>query len=201
MHVSSVVVFIEWKCNKIIYIVLKDVKYLVIVLWMLKIPFSGSSWGQKNVEDVAHLTARILFQITDDPTLNQVFDKIMVAVYKNGIRTTEFFRDHDPLRSGIITENQFVCGLALAVGKEAQLSRAEIQKVVEFYRQPDGRVAYKDFCDIMENGKNNYFTFKSMEMECGWPKQVSIIPISQQSVISAELCPLMHSVLDSQLLK
>lgn len=28
------------------------------------------------------------------------------VVYKNGIRTTEFFEDHDKLRSGIITENQ-----------------------------------------------------------------------------------------------
>ncbi|XP_064617922.1 uncharacterized protein LOC135482031 [Liolophura sinensis] len=101
----------------------------------------------RNVDFAPHV-------ITDDPTLNQVFDKIMVAVYKNGIRTTEFFRDHDPLRSGIITENQFICGLALAVGKEAQLSRGEIQKVVEFYRQSDGRVAYKDFCDIMENAFN-----------------------------------------------
>lgn len=90
--------------------------------------------------------------MTSDPDLNTIFEKIRVAVFKNGIRTTEFFKDHDKLRSGIITENQFVCGLALAVGKEAQLSRAEIQKVVEYYRQPDGRVKYKEFCDIMENG-------------------------------------------------
>ncbi|XP_071105662.1 EF-hand calcium-binding domain-containing protein 6-like [Haliotis cracherodii] len=92
--------------------------------------------------------------ITADPTLNQIFDRIRVAVYKSGIRTIEFFKDHDKLRSGMITENQFVCGLALAVGKEAQLSRPEIQKVVEFYRQPDGRIKYKEFCDIMENAFN-----------------------------------------------
>lgn len=96
---------------------------------------------------------------TNDPALNTIFDKIRVAVFKNGIRTTEFFKDHDKLRSGIITENQFVCGLALAVGKEAQLSRQEIQKVVEYYRQPDGRVQYKDFCDIMENA----FTIPDLE--------------------------------------
>ena len=27
-------------------------------------------------------------------------------VYKNGIRTTEFFCDRDKLRSGVVTENQ-----------------------------------------------------------------------------------------------
>ncbi|CAG2250812.1 unnamed protein product [Mytilus edulis] len=93
-------------------------------------------------------------QPTSDPTLNQIFDKIRVAVFKNGIRTKEFFKDHDKLRSGIITENQFICGLALAVGKEAQLSRPEIQKVVEYYRRQDGRVQYKEFCDMMENAFN-----------------------------------------------
>ncbi|XP_002741846.1 uncharacterized protein LOC100373451 [Saccoglossus kowalevskii] len=87
-------------------------------------------------------------------SLEDVFDKIRVAVYKNGIRTTEFFRDHDKLRSYIITENQFICGLSLAVGKEAQLSRSDIQKVVDFYKIPDGRVRYKEFCDLMENAFN-----------------------------------------------
>lgn len=77
-------------------------------------------------------------------------------MFKNGIRTTEFFRDHDKLRSGIVTENQFKCGLSLAVGKEAQLSRAEIQKVVEYYRISDDRVQYREFCNIMENGE--FFT-------------------------------------------
>ncbi|WAQ95233.1 hypothetical protein MAR_027923, partial [Mya arenaria] len=111
--------------------------------------------------------------LTPDPDLNTIFDKIRVAVFKNGIRTTEFFKDHDKLRSGIITENQFVCGLALAVGKEAQLSRAEIQKVVEYYRQPDGRVKYKEFCDIMENA----FTIPDLEKK---PLQSGLTPLTDQ---------------------
>jgi len=38
--------------------------------------------------------------------LQQVLLKISNAVYKNGVRTTEFFKDHDKLNSGVITENQ-----------------------------------------------------------------------------------------------
>ncbi|KAK7507459.1 hypothetical protein BaRGS_00001394 [Batillaria attramentaria] len=89
--------------------------------------------------------------MSPDPSLNEIFDKLRVAIFKNGIRSLEFFKDHDKLRSGIITENQFICGLVLAAGKEAQLSRAEIQKIVEFYRVPDGRVRYREFCDMLEN--------------------------------------------------
>lgn len=92
-------------------------------------------------------------QETGDTALNEIFERIRVAVFKNGIRTTEFFRDHDKLRSGIVTESQFKCGLSLAVGKEAQLSRAEIQKVVEYYRVADDRVQYREFCQMMENGQ------------------------------------------------
>lgn len=88
------------------------------------------------------------------PDLRTIFEKIRVAVFKSGIRTPEFFRDHDKLRSGIITENQFICGLSLACGKEAHLTKQEIQKVAVHYKTPDNRVQYKDFCDIMENTFN-----------------------------------------------
>ena len=50
---------------------------------------------------------------------------------------------------------QFVCGLSLCVGQRAHLTREEISKVVQHYRTADGRVHYKEFCDIMENGTHN----------------------------------------------
>ena len=40
------------------------------------------------------------------PALQDIFEKVREAIHKNGIRTTEFFKDHDKLRSGEITENQ-----------------------------------------------------------------------------------------------
>lgn len=48
---------------------------------------------------------------------------------------------------------QFVCGLSLCCGTIANLSREEIQQVVDFYRTEDGRVRYKEFSHMMENGK------------------------------------------------
>ena len=87
--------------------------------------------------------------------LQEIFDRCRVKVFKNGVRTPEFFKDFNKRRSGIITEIQFNRGLSsLALGKEAQLLRADIQKVVEFYRCPDESVAYKEFCDMLENGKS-----------------------------------------------
>jgi Ca2+-binding EF-hand superfamily protein len=87
-------------------------------------------------------------------SIDAIFARIQDVVYKNGIRTTEFFKDHDKLRSGVITENQFVCGLSLCCGQLAHLTREEIQKIVDHFRTEDGRVRYKGFCDVMENTYN-----------------------------------------------
>jgi len=89
-----------------------------------------------------------------NPDLASIFDKIRVAIYKNGIRTTEFFKDHDKLRSGVITENQFVCRLSQGCGGQAHLSADEIKKLTDHYKTSDGRVYYKAFCDVMENAFN-----------------------------------------------
>ncbi|CAD5122359.1 DgyrCDS10796 [Dimorphilus gyrociliatus] len=87
----------------------------------------------------------------EDKSLQEIFDRIRIAVHKHRVRTPEFFKDYDPLRSGVITEQQFICGLSLAIGSEAQLSRGDMQKVVEFYKRCDGRVGYKEFVDVLEN--------------------------------------------------
>lgn len=92
-------------------------------------------------------------QSEESRSLQEILDIIMTIVFKNGIRTTEFFCDHDKLKSGVITENQFVCGLLLCLGQNSQLSQTDIEKVVKSYQLSDGRIYYKDFCDLMENGK------------------------------------------------
>ena len=48
---------------------------------------------------------------------------------------------------------QFVCGLTVCCGSALKLSRDEVQRVVDYYKTPDGRVRYKEFCDLMENGE------------------------------------------------
>ena len=48
---------------------------------------------------------------------------------------------------------QFVCGLCLSVGQQAQLSREDIGKIAQHYCTKDGRIRYKEFCDTMENSQ------------------------------------------------
>lgn len=59
-------------------------------------PSLGNSVIVDNVDDSGH------------SSLQYILSKINNAVFKNGVRTTEFFKDHDKLNSGVITENQVI---------------------------------------------------------------------------------------------
>ena len=91
-------------------------------------------------------------------SVQELLERIRIVVFKFGIRTPEFFKDYDKLRSGFITEAQFIAALTLAVGRQAKLTSAEIQKITEFYRDTSSaqsRVDYRSLCNFMETGVLN----------------------------------------------
>lgn len=87
----------------------------------------------------------------DSPSVQLIEDRIRFAVHKRGIRIMDFLTDYDKLRHDAVTENQFVCGISMALVKECSLSRGEIQKLANFYRRADGFIAYRDFARNMDN--------------------------------------------------
>ncbi|CAF1138992.1 unnamed protein product [Adineta steineri] len=87
-------------------------------------------------------------------SIQEILDKIRIATFKYGVRISDFFKDYDKLRSGIMTETQFESALSLSIQKQAFLNMNDIKKIAEYYRRPDGRVYYKEFVDSMENAFN-----------------------------------------------
>lgn len=100
---------------------------------------------------IRDITDYLPHKIKGDTDLQQLLDRLRVAVFKNGIRTTDYFKDFDKLNHGIMSINQFMQALTMAMGKEAQLTPEEMNKLAMFYQCPDGRVEYKEFCDFLEN--------------------------------------------------
>ncbi|XP_067876442.1 uncharacterized protein [Heterodontus francisci] len=93
-------------------------------------------------------------EIPKSPEILEVFDKIRRTIFMKGIRTSEFFKDYDKLRSGLITESQFRRGLNLVCGKEGILTEQDIQTLLKCFGTADGKVRYHDFCDVMEHAYN-----------------------------------------------
>ncbi|CAL8102508.1 unnamed protein product [Calicophoron daubneyi] len=106
------------------------------------------------------------------PSLNMIIDRIRFAVHRRGIRVMEFFVDYDKLRHDEITENQFACALLLAIGKEAQLTRAEVQMLVNNNRSEKDRnlVHYREFCRQVDS------PFHILDLEKDPLKQPIVFP-------------------------
>ncbi|KAF5396129.1 hypothetical protein PHET_10965 [Paragonimus heterotremus] len=89
------------------------------------------------------------------PALNMLIDRICFAAHRRGIRVMDFFIDYDKLKHDTVTEHQFVCALLLAIGKEAQLTREEVQMLMNNYRSSKypGLIAYRDLCRHIDSGE------------------------------------------------
>ena len=83
-----------------------------------------------------------------------ILDRLRVGFYRSRVRPIDFFADHDTLRCGLVTENQFVCGLTLALSAHdsAQVSREEYQAVASAFKNETGHIRYREFCQIADNG-------------------------------------------------
>ena len=93
---------------------------------------------------------KLLFKETG-LSVQEIIDRIANVCYKHGIRISDFFKDFDRLKSGVITERQFSSGLIVGLEKAANLCTDDIYQLAEYLRLPDGRIEYKTFCDTVEN--------------------------------------------------
>ncbi|KAJ3075759.1 hypothetical protein HDU98_006997 [Podochytrium sp. JEL0797] len=81
------------------------------------------------------------------PSIQNVEDFIKKQVYKDRVRLIEFFKDYDRHNCGIVTESQFRAGIKLT---ELHLDEPEIKTLVQEYKEKEGRIAYRRFCNSIE---------------------------------------------------
>ena len=77
-----------------------------------------------------------------------------------------------------------MCGITLCCGMQANLSHEEIDLLVKFYQTDDGRVRYKEFCHLMENGEPEITLQNQKRTEKNCSVSVffnTIIPLKQAS--------------------
>ena len=83
--------------------------------------------------------------------------------YKHQVRCYEFFKDYDPLRSGSISVTQFLSALDLCLGNLIRLSEEDKAILWQGYLLPDGRICYREFCSLLDDG--NYSFQLEMKIE------------------------------------
>lgn len=87
----------------------------------------------------------------DSVSADDVIARLQKCFFRLRIRPLQFFEDYDKLRSSLITENQFICGLSLALSgpKAEALNRDELRVLLSRFAA-DGRVNYREFCNVVD---------------------------------------------------
>uniref|UniRef100_T1IXR3 EF-hand domain-containing protein n=1 Tax=Strigamia maritima TaxID=126957 RepID=T1IXR3_STRMM len=84
-------------------------------------------------------------------SVKNIIDRIMRTVYKHNIHLYDYLNIYDTSRAGIILEKQFAKGVWLAVGTEAGMTQDEINVLAQFFRNRDGYVPYREFCNVVDS--------------------------------------------------
>jgi len=112
--------------------------------------------------------------------LEDVVEKIQKACKQKNIRISEFMRDHDHLRSGSITESQFLGCLSMS---NQFLSKKESNFLLEKFRNPEKpqEILWRNFCDEIDQ----VFVVKELEKRSDITELKSI---TKTQFHSSELC-------------
>eukprot|EP00358_Blepharisma_japonicum_P004636 CAMPEP_0202946538 /NCGR_PEP_ID=MMETSP1395-20130829/9314_1 /ASSEMBLY_ACC=CAM_ASM_000871 /TAXON_ID=5961 /ORGANISM="Blepharisma japonicum, Strain Stock R1072" /LENGTH=475 /DNA_ID=CAMNT_0049647205 /DNA_START=1 /DNA_END=1425 /DNA_ORIENTATION=+ len=78
----------------------------------------------------------------------EVEERLRAEVAMKRIRASEFFRDYDRLRKGTVKEGQFTSALGML---GLRLTEADIQAMIEKYRDERGDIRYAEFCRYVES--------------------------------------------------
>jgi Ca2+-binding EF-hand superfamily protein len=103
------------------------------------------------------------------PEIQELLNRIRIGFFRSRVRPVDYFSDHDKLHTGFVTENQFVCGLALACAAHdgPKLTRDEIAHVSAQFSNSKGQVNYRDFCKLTDKGTFSAIIFRSLSVYSG----------------------------------
>ncbi|KAK4476031.1 hypothetical protein MN116_001261 [Schistosoma mekongi] len=141
---------------------------------------SRNNTSQLKSKDVEHVLPK---ENLVNPSQQMIVERIKLTIRNRGIRVMDFFTDYDKLRHNEVTEHQFTCALLLAVGKEAGLSRGEVQILANYYRSVTNpqMINYREFCKEIDS------PFQTLNLEKDPLKQIVMPP---RGALSKQLCVL-----------
>ncbi|KAL1506511.1 hypothetical protein ABEB36_005862 [Hypothenemus hampei] len=78
-------------------------------------------------------------------------NKIRAAIFRIGINLSEYFKPLDPHKNCLISESKFISVIHGQLGGTIGLSQQEVAELADYFRVPDGRIYYKQLCDVIND--------------------------------------------------
>ncbi|XP_063710170.1 uncharacterized protein LOC134838551 [Culicoides brevitarsis] len=84
----------------------------------------------------------------------QVCEKVRKVLEKEGFALSYLFRNYDPRGTGLVEESQFFTVLMKNLRGILTLDELEIKLLSNYFKLRNGKIHYKQFCDVMEGFPN-----------------------------------------------
>ena len=112
-------------------------------------PIQRSFEPQAKPQAPQDLTSMRFFDTRSASNVNplQVEEKLRAEVAMKGVRVTEFFRDFDKLRKGVVKENHFRSAIGMS---NLRVSAEELQSLIDKYIVNSVDIDYSSFCRFIE---------------------------------------------------
>ncbi|XP_057325404.1 uncharacterized protein LOC130667663 [Microplitis mediator] len=81
----------------------------------------------------------------------RILNKIRSVIFRVNLNLWEYFRPLDPNNDNLISETKFISVFTGRLKNTLGLSNIEINELTDYFRTPDGRVYYSQFCQIIHD--------------------------------------------------
>ncbi|XP_011302933.1 uncharacterized protein [Fopius arisanus] len=107
----------------------------------------------------------------------RVCNKIRAAVFRIGLNLWDYFRPLDPNNNGLISETKFIAVFTGPLRHCVGLSDAEITDLADYFSIQDGRIIYRQLCQIIHDSVPE-FTGKPMITGLEWEEPLAVNRLS-----------------------
>ncbi|XP_067010369.2 uncharacterized protein [Anabrus simplex] len=83
------------------------------------------------------------------PDVWRTCNKVRAAIFRYGFCLWDYYLPLDPGRNSLISESQFVSVLVGPLKGAIGLSDEQIAQLADYFRVPDGRILYTQFCEVI----------------------------------------------------
>ncbi|XP_046829104.1 uncharacterized protein LOC124428730 [Vespa crabro] len=108
-------------------------------------------------------------------------NKIRAAIFRLGLSLWDYYKPLDPDNNSLISETKFVSILNGPLKETIGLSNKEICDLADYFRVQDGRILYRQFCEVIHDSVPDFSKNKPLVTGLEWedPLHVNVLSATE----------------------
>ncbi|XP_046666960.1 uncharacterized protein LOC124358706 [Homalodisca vitripennis] len=109
-------------------------------------------------------------------------NKIRAAIFRSGLDLWNYYLPLDPEGYSLISESKFVSVLGGPLKDTIGLSEQEILELADYFKAPDGRILYRQFCQVIHDNVPDMTKYSNLVSGLEWedPYHVNSLSVPEE---------------------